>query len=166
MSLSRGLVDALHVVEREGVADTGDDVLALGVDQVVAVVTGLARRRVAREGDAGAGVVVEVAEDHGTDVDGGPEVIGDALAAAVQLRAIGIPGVEDGDDRLVELGARILREVLAGLILDDLLVRLDEFLQVSGRQVGVGRDTLCLLEESSAWENFSPSMSSTVLPNI
>ena len=39
--------------QRLGRADARDDVLALGVDQILAVEGGLARRGIAREGDAG-----------------------------------------------------------------------------------------------------------------
>ena len=51
-----GLVDLLEVGERDGVADAGDHVLALGVLQVVAVDALRAGGRVAGERDAGAGV--------------------------------------------------------------------------------------------------------------
>src|SRR5207248_9038975 len=61
----------LHRVEVFGVADTGHDVLALGVDQEVAVGLVLPRGGVAGETDAGAAVVVPVAEDHRLHVDGG-----------------------------------------------------------------------------------------------
>ena len=60
----RRLVDLLEVGERDGVADAGDDVLALGVLEVVAVDALRAGRRVAGERDAGAGVHAEVAEHH------------------------------------------------------------------------------------------------------
>ena len=50
------LVDVLEVGQRHGVADAGDDVLALRVLQVVAVHALRAAARVAGEGDAGAGV--------------------------------------------------------------------------------------------------------------
>ena len=53
------------------------------------------------------------------DVDGGAEVGGDALLAAVELGAVGVPGVEDGPDGEVHLLARVLREVPAGLLADD-----------------------------------------------
>ena len=49
-------VEPGEIVEGDGVADAGDDVLALGVAQVVAVAAGRAGGRVAGEGDTGAGV--------------------------------------------------------------------------------------------------------------
>ena len=73
-------------------ADAGDDVFALRVDQVLAA--DLASRRcdgVAREGDAGAGVVAHVAEDHRLHVDGGAEVVRDLLDLAVAERAVVVP---------------------------------------------------------------------------
>ena len=70
-------------VEVLGVADAGDDVLALRVDEEVAVGLVLAGGGVAGEADAGAGVVVAVAEHHRLHVDRGAEVVADALAHAV-----------------------------------------------------------------------------------
>jgi len=49
-----GLVQALEVGQGQGVADAGDDVLALGVDQVVAVDAGAPGGGVAGEAHAGA----------------------------------------------------------------------------------------------------------------
>ena len=72
-----------RAVEVLGVADAGHHVLALGVDQEVAVGPVLAGGGVAGEADAGAGVVVAVAEHHRLHVDRGAEVVADALADAV-----------------------------------------------------------------------------------
>ena len=89
------LVDLGHLLlepaDRLGGADAGDDVLALGVDQVVAVEDVLAGVRVAGEGDAGARVVPHVAEDHRLDVDGGPLQAGDPLDPAVLDRLVALP---------------------------------------------------------------------------
>jgi hypothetical protein len=54
----------------------GHDVLALGVEQHVAVQHRLAGRRVPGERDAGRGIGSEVPEDHRLDSDGRPEVVG------------------------------------------------------------------------------------------
>src|SRR5690606_21500053 len=124
----RLLVDRLQLGERPGVADAGDDLLALRGPEVVAVPApgaggggAVAGGGVAREGDTGAGVGAEVAEDHGADVDGGAQVVRDALLAPVQLGAVAVPGLEDRLDGEVHLLARVLREVPAALGLDDLL---------------------------------------------
>ena len=82
---------ALQRLDRLGVAHAGDDVLALGVGQVVAVQLALAGDRVAREGDAGTRAPAHVAEDHHLDVHRGAQVVGDALHAPVGDRARGVP---------------------------------------------------------------------------
>ena len=105
--------------ERLRRAGPGDDVLALRVDEVLAVDALLAGRGVAREADAGGRVVALVPEDHLDDVDRRAEVVGDRVHAPVDLRARRVPGVEDGRDRSAQLLARVLREALAGLVLVD-----------------------------------------------
>ena len=132
-----GLVDALEVGQGQRVADARNDVLALRVLQVVAVDAGVAGGGVTGEAHAGAGVFAHVAEHHGADVDGGAQVVGDALAAAVDAGALGVPGAEHGLDAHVHLGAGVLREVVAGLFLDDALEGFDEALEVLGGQLGV-----------------------------
>ena len=109
--------DALHLGEVHRRADAGDDVFALGVDEVVAVEDLLAGAGVAREADAGAGIVAGVAEDHLHDVDGGAEEAGDFLHAAVGDGFFRHPGAEHGADGAPELLDGIFGEVLAGLLL-------------------------------------------------
>ncbi len=60
----------LEVGNGLGIADAGDDILALGVDQKVAVELLSAVGRVARKGDAGRGGLTLVAKSHSLDVDG------------------------------------------------------------------------------------------------
>jgi hypothetical protein len=135
--LVRGRVEVAELFQLHGVADAGDDVLALRVLQVVAVDAGGAGGGVAGERHAGAGVHAQVAEDHGADVHGGAEVVRDPLLAPVQLGALAVPGVEHGTDREVHLLARVLREGPPGLLLDDVLEPLDHGTQVGGVQVEV-----------------------------
>ena len=124
-----GLVQALEVGQGQGVADAGDDVLALGVDQVVAVDAGAPGGGVAGEAHAGAGGLPHVAEHHGAHVDRGAQVVRDLLAAAVDVGALGVPGAEDGLGGHVQLGAGVLREVDARVLLDDGLVLLHQLLE-------------------------------------
>ena len=48
-----------------------------------------------------------------------PRSFGDPLLPAVEHGAVGVPGVEDRAHREVELLARVLREVAAGVLADD-----------------------------------------------
>ena len=120
-----------------GVADAGHHVLALGVDQEVAVGPLGPGGRVAGEADAGARVVVAVAEDHGLHVDGGAQVVGDALA----VRGRRWPGGRSSSGRPPRwrraAGRRVLGERRAGVALDDLLVGVDQVAQQLGRHLGV-----------------------------
>ena len=126
-----------EVADLGGRPDAGHHVLALGVDQVLAVERLLAGVRVAREGDAGAGVVPHVAEHHRDDVDGRAEVVGDLLAVPVVVGALAEPRGEDGLDREIELLVGIGREVAARLGADRLLELGDERLEVRDVQVRV-----------------------------
>ena len=132
-------------VEVLGVADPGDDVLALGVDQEVAVRLVLTRGRVAREADAGARVVVAITEDHRLHVDGGAQVMADPFANAVGDRPRPVPAAEDRFDGPAQLLDRVLREGLAGLLLDHRLVPGAQLLESAGRQVGVSGNPGSLL---------------------
>ncbi len=67
------------------------------------------------------------------------------MEAAIGDGALVHPRGEHRANRAPELLARILREGLAGLLLDAALVLADEMLPVLGRQVGVERETLALL---------------------
>ena len=127
----------LHLGDLRRGPDAGDDVLALGVGQVLAEQDLLARVRVARERDARPGVVAHVAEDHRHDVDGRAEVVGDGLVLAVVAGALAEPAREHGLDREIELLGRVLREVAARVGLDDRLELGDEILQRGGVEVGV-----------------------------
>ncbi len=135
------LVDLRELVgqgrERLGVADAGDHVLALGVDEEVAVLPLGPGGRVPGEPHAGAGLVVAVAEDHGLDVDGGAEVVGDPLPHAVGDGPGTVPRGEDGLDGAAQLLVGILGEGLAGVALDDLLVGLDQVAQQFDGDAGV-----------------------------
>ena len=106
------LVDLGHLLielaDRLGRPDAGDDVLALGVDQVVAVELVLARVRVAGERDARARVVARVAEHHRLDVDRGSLQARDPLDPPVLDGLVAHPAVEDRHDRLPELILRVL----------------------------------------------------------
>ena len=96
--------------------------------------------RVAREADAGARTIAGVAEHHHLHVDGGADGIGDVVDAAVFLRARVVPRAEDRVARAAcSCIAGILREVLLGLVVHDLLVARDHLAQRRLVEVGVER---------------------------
>ena len=141
----RFLVDPLEVLQLHGVADARHHVLALRVLQVVAVDALRAGARVPGEGHAGAGVVAQVAEDHGHDADRRAEVPRNALLPPVKHRAAGVPRLEHREHREVHLLARVLRELPAGVRDDKLLEGRGERLHVLGVQLRVAGDALGLL---------------------
>ena len=112
--------------ERLGVPDAGHHVLALGVDQEVAVLAGGPGGRVAGEAHPGARGVVTVAEHHGLHVDRRAQVVGDALAHPVGDGPRAVPRGEDGLDGPPQLVVGVLRERGAGVALHDLLVGVDQ----------------------------------------
>ena len=140
----------LEVGDGLGVSDAGDDVLALGIHQKVAIELLGSVGRVARKGDAGRRGLALVAKGHGLDVDGGAELVGNAVLLAVDAGALVHPAAKDGLDGKAQLELRIVRE--DGLTVGDLelgiqgrldvlgedaLKGLDELLQVLGRKLGI-----------------------------
>src|SRR5207248_7967402 len=123
-------------------ANAGDDVLALRVHEVLPIDRLLARRRVAREADAGGGRVALVAEHHLHDVHRRAGVVGDAVRAPVDLRTRAVPRLEHGADRAAQLLARVLREVIAGLVRVHLLELLDHPLGIAVRTEAVAGDAV------------------------
>ena len=120
-------------------ADAGDDILALGVDQELAIEPLLAGRRIAGERNAGRRGVAHVAEHHGLHVDRGAPAFRDGVQAAIGDGARVHPRAEHRADRAPELGARVLRERLALLLAHALLVARDHVDPVVGGQFGVER---------------------------
>ena len=114
--LARGLGDLLRR------ADAGDHVLALRVDEEFAVELLLAGRGIAREGDAGRRGLAHIAEHHGLHVDRGAPAFRNVVQAAIGDGALVHPRAEHGADRAPQLRVRVLRERLAALLLDALLV--------------------------------------------
>ena len=128
----------LELADRLRRADAGDDVLALRVDEELAVELLLAGGRVPREADAGRRAVAGVAEHHHLHVDGGADVIRDVVDAAVLLRARVHPRAEHGVARHRQLLARVLRKRAArSRLRRTLLVALDDLAQRGLVEVGV-----------------------------
>ncbi len=143
----RARVQPFQIGQRHGVAYPRHDVLALRMGQVVAVQAGTPGRRVAGEGDTAAGVRAEVAEHHALHGDRGPQIVRDVLAPPVQDGAVGVPGPEHGEDRLLQLLGGGLWEVAAGLVPDQPLVRLHQPCQVARVEMEVVGGLAGLLQQ-------------------
>ena len=126
-------------------ADAGDDVLALGVDQIFAIISALAGGGIAGEGDAGRRGLAHIAEHHRLDVDRGAPVAGDMVDAAIGPGALRLPGAEHRADRAPELIVHVLREGPAPKLLDQLAVAPRQPLPVGRLELGVEMDALVLL---------------------
>ena len=118
-------------------ADAGHDVLALGVDQELAIEQLFAGRRVAGEGDAGGRGLAHIAEHHGLHVDGRAPAFGNVVQAAVGDGARVHPARKHRADRAPQLLVRVLRKRLAELFLDLGLVEPDHMPPLVGREFGV-----------------------------
>ncbi len=122
----------------QGVSDPRHHVLALGIDEEIAVGALRPCCRIAGEAHAGAGVVVAVAEDHGLDVDRGAQIVRDPLAVAVRPGPGPVPGLEHRLDGAPQLVFGVLRERMADRRLDHLLVFVGQVSQGRGGQLRVG----------------------------
>ena len=132
----------LHLRDRHRGAHAGDNVFALCVHQEFAHETLFAGGGVTGERNAGAGGVAHVAERHHLDVDGSTPGVGDVMIHTVDVGTRVVPGTEHSLDRLEELFLRIVREVLAELILILSLELTGECLQVVSGQLDVISDAL------------------------
>ena len=130
----------LEVGNGLGVTDTGDNVLALGVYQKVAVELFGAVGRVARKGNTGRRSLALVAKGHGLHVDGGAEVVGNAMLLAVDAGTLIHPAAKDGLDGKAQLKLRIVRE--DGLAVDDLELGVQGGIDVLGEDPLEGLDEL------------------------
>ena len=134
----------VHRLERLGDANTGHDVFALRVPQEVAVWLVLTRRRITRERHTGTRVVALVAEHHRLHVDRGSQVVGDALELAVVARALAVPRLEHGFDRVAQLLERVVGEVDPRVLAHDALEGGHEPREIVGAELGVDGETLRL----------------------
>ena len=91
--LFEGCIRAAHFFARDlgqrlRRADPGDNVLALRIDQELAVIGFLACRRVTREGNARRRCVAHISEHHGLHIDSCTPAFGDIVQTTVGFRAI------------------------------------------------------------------------------
>ena len=134
----------LQLGNRGGSTDTGHDVFALGIDQILTEQTLFTGSGVTGKGHAGTGVVAGVTERHALYIDGAP-VVGDFVHAAVHVRTGVIPGTEYGANRFDQLLLGILGEFLPLMGLIEGLELLHQSLHIVGIQLYVLRYALFFL---------------------
>ena len=130
----------VHLRKRPRGADAGHHILALGVDEELAIEFLRAGRGVPGEAHAGGGVVATVPEDHLHDIDSRAQVGGDVVRAAVHLSPGVLPGTEHGVHGPVQLLDRIGCPFTTQVIVADLLEGADELLEVIRAKIGVEFD--------------------------
>ena len=118
-------------------AQTRHHVLALRIDQELAVKLVGAGRGIAREHDAGRASLAHIAEHHGLDGDGRAPIVGNVVQAAIGDGARVLPGAEHGGDGAPKLGVNVLREGRAELVLDEGLIAGDELGPILGAELSV-----------------------------
>ncbi len=101
----------LQISDGAGVTNAGNDVFALGVNQVVAVEFLFAVCGVTRERNARSGGVTLVAENHGLNVYGSTQIIGDLVLLAVENSARIIPAAKYRFNSKLKLDIRALGEL-------------------------------------------------------
>ena len=126
------------LVQRVGGADTRDHVLALGVDEPLAVELVVAGGRIAAEGDTGCGGVAHVAEHHALHVDSGAPVIRNLFDAAVSDCALAVPALEHATDGTPKLSLGGVGELDSENFLDLHLELVAEVFEFICGDVGVG----------------------------
>ena len=97
----------------QGRANAGHHVFALRIQQELAPENLFARGRIAREADARAGSLAQIAEHHGLDIGGRADVVGNLFHAPIGDRVLAPPGAEHSVARHGELLARVLRKRLS-----------------------------------------------------
>ena len=132
-------------------ANAGDDILALRVDQEFAVEKLFAGRRIARERNARGARLAAIAEHHRLNGDGGAPLLGNIVKAAIGVGAWAVPGAEHGADCAPKLLMNIFRERPAQFLVNAILEKAGDRLQIVGAEFGVEIKALGFL---FAVENF------------
>ena len=120
-------------------ADPGDNVFALGVDQIFAIEQALARRWVTRKGHTRSGGFAHIAKHHGLNVDGGAPAFGDVMHLAIKVGAVIHPRPEHSTDCAPQLVVHILWEWLAHRGFHRGLVLNNHFFPIFCLKVGIDR---------------------------
>ena len=94
-------------------AYASDDILALGIDQKLAIEAFFSARRIAGKGNAGRAVIAEIAEHHRLHVDRCAPMMRDTIKFAIGDGPIIVPRAEDRADGTPQLLIGIFGKLLA-----------------------------------------------------
>jgi len=125
--------------------DTGNNVLTLGIHQILAVELVFTGGGVAGECNTGTAGFSHVAEHHALDVDRRPKQAADVIHLSVLDGTIVVPGLEYGVDALEELVDRVNGKLFTGIALVQALIAGDDFLQILAVKFGVEALSLGIL---------------------
>ena len=131
-----------HLLDVHRCSHTGNHVFALGVYQELSENLVGSVRRASGECNTGSGGISHVSEYHGLYVYSSTQIMCDTVQVAVKDGTVVIPGTEYSLHCFDELFLRILREVLTGFFLHDLLVACDDFFQIFSSQIHIELGTL------------------------
>ena len=124
-----------HLGYLSGCTHAGDNIFPLSVDQILAIEHFLAGAGIAGEANPGAGIIVEVAEDHRLHINCRAKIVVDFIEVAIIDSPAIVPRTKDRFDSAGELFTSILRERFAGALLNQLFVLLYQLFQVGHRKV-------------------------------
>ena len=134
------------LVERVRSTDSGNHILALGVDEPLAVELVVAVCRVAGECHTCCRGVTHISEYHGLDIDSCSPVIRNFLDLSVCDGALSVPGLEYATDGAPELSLCSVRKIYSENFLYLGLEELAKVFELVCGNVGVGLVALLLLE--------------------
>ena len=137
-------------------AYSGNNVLTLCINKILAVEEILARSGITAEAYTRCRCVAHISEYHSLYVYSRTPFGRDAFHLAVEDGALVHPRIEHSADCSPKLFHRISRELLAGLVFDGLLKENNEFLELLNRQILVELHTTYsfdFLYDSLEWVN-------------
>ena len=133
-----------HLCDRHRSAHTGHNVFSLRIDKEFTHQFVFPGSRITCEGNAGTGIVVQVAEYHRHHVNSGSPAVRNVIVAAVYICAGIVPGAENSFDGSHQLFLGIRGEIITDLGLVFCFELGSQFFQVFGSQVHVIRDAFLL----------------------
>ena len=99
-----------------GIANSGNDIFSLSIDQEVAVWNIFTSGCVAREANSSTRIFITVTKNHDLHIDGSPQIVGDLFTHAIRNSARSIPTFKYSFNCPTQLRLGLLRECLASFL--------------------------------------------------